>query len=82
MMIKSFQNTMEITNEKTKHQENLQCLAKEIKEIYIFFHNLSLSIMNDVLRITEKVHNYVVYSYTWSFQVLYSSNKKTPKIWY
>ena len=68
--VQSFQNKFGITNEKTVHHKNLECL---LKKIYKFLHDLFLPIMNDVLQIRENIYN------LWNLQSLHSNSKETVK---
>ena len=68
--VSSFQNILEITKEKTIHQNNLESLAKEI---YKFLNGLSPPIMNDAFMIRNNKYNLR------NFQCLYSTNKRTVK---
>ena len=68
--VSTFQDILEITKEKTIHQNNLECLAKEI---FKFFNGLSLAIMNGAFMIRNNNYNLR------TFQCLYSANKRTVK---
>ena len=68
--VSTFQDILEITKEKTIHQNNLECLAKEI---FKFFNGLSLAIMNGAFMIRNNNYNLR------KFQCLYSANKRTVK---
>ena len=59
-----------MTKEKTIHQNNLECLAKEI---YKFLNDLPPPIMNDAFMIRNNKYNLR------NFQCLYSTNKRTVK---
>ena len=48
--VQSFQDILEITNQKTIHKKTLECIAMEI---YKFLYGLSPSIMNDVLQVRK-----------------------------
>ena len=65
--VESFQYILELTNEKTIYQKNLECLVKESCK---FLHGLPPPTMNDFFQIRENFYN------PENFQVLYSSNKK------
>ena len=67
--VSTFQDILEITKEKTIHQNNLECLAKEI---YKFLNGLSPPIMNGAFMINS---NYNLRD----FLCLYSTNKRTVK---
>ena len=68
--VSTFQDILEITKEKSIHQNNLECLAKEI---FKFFNGLSLAIMNGAFMIRNNNYNLR------TFQCLYSANKRTVK---
>ena len=68
--ISTFQDILEIIKEKTIHQNNLECLAKEI---YKFLNGLSLPIMNSAFMIKNNNYNLR------NLQCLYSTNKRTVK---
>ena len=68
--VSTFQDILEITKEKKIHQNNLECLAKEI---YKFLNDLSPSIMNGGFMIRNNNYNLR------NFQSLYSTNKRTVK---
>ena len=70
--VSTFQVILEITKEKTIHQNNLECLAKEI---YKFLNGLSPPIMNGAFMIRNNNQNLR------NFQGLYSTNKRTVKYW-
>ena len=65
--VSTFQDILEITKEKTIHQNNLECLAKEI---YKFLNGLSPPIMNGVFMIRNNNYNLI------NFRRLYSTNKR------
>ena len=52
--VSSFQDILEMTKEKTIHQNNLESLAKEI---YKFLNGLSPPIMNDAFMIRNNKYN-------------------------
>ena len=68
--VSTFQDILEITKEKTIHQNNLESLAKEI---YKFLNGLSPPIMNDAFMIRNNKYNLR------NFQRLYSTNNRTTK---
>ena len=68
--VSTCQDILEITKEKTIHQNNLECLAKEI---YKFLNGLSLPIMNGAFMIRN--NNYSLRN----CQCLSSTNKRTVK---
>ena len=68
--VSSFQGILEMTKEKTIHQNNLESLAKEI---YKFLNGLSPPIMNDAFMIRNNKYNLR------NFQRPYSTNKRTTK---
>ena len=68
--VSTFQDILEITKEKTIHQNNLECLAKEINK---FLNGLSPPIMNGAFMIRNNNYNLK------NFQCLYSTNKITVK---
>ena len=67
----SFRDILEMTNEKTIYQNNLESLAKEI---YTFLNRLSPPIMHDAFRIRNNKYNNLR-----NFQCLYYTNKRTAK---
>ena len=68
--VSTFQNILETTKEKTIHQNNLECHAKET---YKFLSDLSPPIMNGAFMIRNDNYNLR------NFQCLYSTNKRTVK---
>ena len=68
--VSSFQDILEMTKEKTIHQNNLEGLAKEI---YKFLNGLLPPIMHDAFMIRNNKYNLR------NFQCLYSTNKRTAK---
>lgn len=52
--VQSFQSMIEIINQKTILQKNLECL---VKKIYKFIYGLSPPVMNDLFQIKENVYN-------------------------
>ena len=68
--VSSFQDILEMTKEKTIHQNNLESLAKEI---YKFLNGLSPSIMHDAFMIRNNKYNLR------NFHCLYSTYKRTAK---
>ena len=68
--VSTFQDILEITKEKTIHQNNLKCLAKEI---YKFLNDLSPPGMNNAFMIRN--NNYTLRN----FQCLYFTNKRIVK---
>ena len=50
----SFQGIIEMMNEKTLHQKNLGCLAKET---YKLLHGLSLPIMSNIFEVRGNIYN-------------------------
>ena len=68
--VSTFQDILEITKEKTIHQNNLESLAKEI---YKFLNGLSLPIMNGAFVMRNNKYNLK------NFQCLYCTNKRTVK---
>ena len=68
--VSTFQDILELTREKTIHQNNLESLAIEI---YKFLNGLSPPIMNDALMIRDNIYNLR------NFQCLYSTSKKAVK---
>ena len=68
--VSTFQDILEIINEKTIHQNNLECIGKEI---YKFLNGLSPPIMNGAFMIRNNNYNLR------NFQCLYSRNKRTVK---
>ena len=68
--VSTFQNILEITKEKTIHQNDLESLAKEI---YKFLNGLSPPILNGAFMIRNNNYNLR------NFQCLYSTNKRTVK---
>ena len=68
--VSTFQDILEITKEKTIHQNNLKCLAKEI---YKFLNDLSPPGMNSAFMIRN--NNYTLRN----FQCLYFTNKRIVK---
>ena len=68
--VSTFQDILEIINEKTIHQNNSECIGKEI---YKFFNGLSPPIMNGAFMIRSNNYN------RRNFQCLYPANKRTVK---
>ena len=68
--VSTFQGILEMTKEKTIHQNNLESLAKEI---YKFLNGLSSLIMTGAFMIRNNKYNLR------DFQYLYSTNKRTIK---
>ena len=66
----TFKDILEMTKEKTIHQNNLGSLAKKI---YKFLNGLSPPIMNGAFMIRNNKYNLR------NFQCLYSTNKRTVK---
>ena len=67
----SSRDILEMTNEKTIYQNNLESLAKEI---YKFLNRLSPPIMHDAFRIRNNKYNNLR-----NLQCLYYTNKRTAK---
>ena len=68
--VSTFQSIVKITKEKTIHQNNLECLTKEI---YKFLKGLLPRIMNGAFKMRNNNYNLR------NFQCLYSTNKRTIK---
>ena len=68
--VSTFQDILKITKEKAIHQNDLECLPKEI---YKFLNGLSPPIMNYAFMIRNNNYNLR------NFQCLYSTNKRTVK---
>ena len=65
--VSTFQDILEITKEKTIHQNNLECLAKEI---FKFLNSLAPPTMNCPFMIRNNNYNLR------NFQCLYSTNRE------
>ena len=68
--VSTFQDILEITKEKTIHQDNLECLAKVV---YKFLNDLSPPIMNGAFMIRNNIYNLR------NFQYLYSKKRRSVK---
>ena len=68
--VSSFRDILEITKEKTIHQNDLESLAKEI---YKFLNSLSPPIIHDAFMIRNNKYNLR------NFQCLYSTKRRTAK---
>ena len=73
--VKSFQDILEMTDEKTIHKTNLDCLAKEI---YKFLKRVSSPIINNIFKVSDNTWN-LHYFHLHKLSFIYSTSKKTVK---